>query len=143
MPLRWRTNFINSGQSLHESSLEVIKTYMIHQEHQTDAHRRKTRDANSKNNPHPHPLVGTLIITLKANPTKVEINNKKRGTLTVRGKGCQMTTIAHFMAPPISGANATRTSTAKIFAQEEMDLHPITLHLPQHPVIPRQGLMPL
>lgn len=48
MPLRWRTNFINSGQSLHESSLEVIKTYMIHQEHQTDAHRRKTRDANSK-----------------------------------------------------------------------------------------------
>ena len=48
MPLRSRTNFINNGQSLHESSLEVIKTYMIHQEHQTDAHMRKPRDANSK-----------------------------------------------------------------------------------------------
>ena len=48
MPLRWRTNFINSGKSLHKSSLEVIKTYMIHQEHQTDAHRRKTRNANTK-----------------------------------------------------------------------------------------------
>ena len=46
--LRWRTNFINSGQSLHESSFEVIKTYMIHQEHQTDAHGRRSQDINSK-----------------------------------------------------------------------------------------------
>ena len=48
MPLRWRMNFINSGQSLHESTSEVIKTYMIHQEFQTDAHRRKSRDNNHK-----------------------------------------------------------------------------------------------
>ena len=48
MPLRWRTNFINSGQSLHKSILEVVKTYMIHQEFQTDTHRRKSRDNNHK-----------------------------------------------------------------------------------------------
>ena len=48
MPLRWRTNFINSSQDLHESSLEVIKTYMIQQEYQTNAHWKKTHDANTR-----------------------------------------------------------------------------------------------
>ena len=35
MPMRWRTNFINSGQSLHTSSIEALRTYMVHQENQT------------------------------------------------------------------------------------------------------------
>ena len=54
----------------------------------------------------------------------------------VREKGYQMMTIAHFMALPISGANAIRTSTAITFAQEEMDLLPITLLSPRLLLIP-------
>ena len=48
MPLRWRTNFINSGQSLHNSTIENVKTYMVHQEHQTDAHWKKTKEVSKK-----------------------------------------------------------------------------------------------
>ena len=48
MPLRWRTNFINSGQSLHNSSIKTLKTYMVHQEHQTDAHRKKNKETNKQ-----------------------------------------------------------------------------------------------
>ena len=48
MPTRWRTNFINSGQSLANTSIESLRTYMVQQETQTDAHRRKARDGNKK-----------------------------------------------------------------------------------------------
>ena len=46
MPIRWRTNFINSGQSLAETDLDTLRTYMVQQEIQTDAHRKKTRELN-------------------------------------------------------------------------------------------------
>ena len=49
MPIWWRTNFINSGQSLFSLSIESLQTYMVQQENQTDAHRRKARDGNKKN----------------------------------------------------------------------------------------------
>ena len=49
MPNRWRTNFINSGQSLHTTMLEALKTYMVHQEQQTDAHRCKNKENNNRN----------------------------------------------------------------------------------------------
>ena len=49
MPNRWRTNFVNSGQSLHTTSLESLKTYVVHQEQQSDAHCRKNKE-NSCNN---------------------------------------------------------------------------------------------
>ena len=32
IPMKWRTNFINSGQSLHSTNLETLKTYMVYQE---------------------------------------------------------------------------------------------------------------
>ena len=41
MPMKWQTNFINSGQSLHSTTLESMKTYMVYQEQSTDALRRK------------------------------------------------------------------------------------------------------
>ena len=41
MPMKWRTNFINSGQSLHSTTLETLKIYMVYQEQQIDAQRRK------------------------------------------------------------------------------------------------------
>ena len=41
MPMKWRTNFINSGQSLHSTTLESLKTYMVYQEQQMGALRRK------------------------------------------------------------------------------------------------------
>ena len=41
MPMKWRTHFINSGQSLHSTTLKNLKTYMVYQEQQTDALRRK------------------------------------------------------------------------------------------------------
>ena len=48
MPVCWRTNFVNSGQYVHQVSLEALQTYMVQQEAQTDAHRKKTRDLNKK-----------------------------------------------------------------------------------------------
>ena len=48
MPTRWQTNFINSGQSVMATSIEAIRTYMVQQEQQTDAHRKKTRETNRK-----------------------------------------------------------------------------------------------
>ena len=50
MPTRWRTNFINSGQSLMTTSIESLRTYTVQQEQQTDAHRKKTRENNKKSN---------------------------------------------------------------------------------------------
>ena len=44
MPVRWRTNFINSGQALAETDLDTLRTCMVQQEIQTDAHRKKTRE---------------------------------------------------------------------------------------------------
>ena len=46
MPMCWRTNFINSGQSLHNSSIKTLKTYTVHQEHQTDAHQKRNKETN-------------------------------------------------------------------------------------------------
>ena len=49
MPNRWRTNFINSGQKVHQSSLDDLRTYMMKQESQTDTHCKKVIDSNKKN----------------------------------------------------------------------------------------------
>ena len=46
MPLCWCTNFINSGQSLQETDRNSLRTYMVQQEIQTDAYRKKSRDQN-------------------------------------------------------------------------------------------------
>ena len=46
MPTDWHTNLINSGQSLQTTMVEALHTYMVQQESQTDAHCRKSRDAN-------------------------------------------------------------------------------------------------
>ena len=49
MPMKWRTNFINSGQSLHSTTLEALKTYMVYQEQQTDALCwKKSKEGNKK-----------------------------------------------------------------------------------------------
>ena len=45
----WRTNFINSGQHVHQAKLDELRTYMVSQESQTDAHRKKVRDSDKKN----------------------------------------------------------------------------------------------
>lgn len=51
MPVQWRTNFINSGQ--------VLRTYMVQQELQTNAHRKKTRDANKRSQNSSKPKIYT------------------------------------------------------------------------------------
>ena len=43
MPMCWQTNFINSGHSLHNSTMGGLRTYMVHQEHQTNTHRKKLK----------------------------------------------------------------------------------------------------
>ena len=48
MQTRWRTNFINSGQSVMTTSIKALRTYMVQQEQQIDAHRKKTRESNHK-----------------------------------------------------------------------------------------------
>ena len=49
MPVRWRTNFVNSGQNVQDVSIEVLCPYMVQQEAQMDAHRKKIRETNKKN----------------------------------------------------------------------------------------------
>ena len=51
MPMKWRTNFINSGQSLHSTTLGTLKTYMIYQEQQTDALQRKKGKKTKRQGP--------------------------------------------------------------------------------------------
>ena len=49
MPIRWRTNFVNSGQTIHSSTIESLRTYMLNQEQQTDLHRlKKSKDKSKK-----------------------------------------------------------------------------------------------
>ena len=48
MPVRWRTNFINSGQNLQSTTLDNLRTYMVQQEMQTNAHRQKSRENNKE-----------------------------------------------------------------------------------------------
>ena len=48
MPVRWRTNFINSGQNLQGTTLDNLRTYMVQQEMQTNAHRQKSREHNKE-----------------------------------------------------------------------------------------------
>ena len=48
MPMRWQTKFINRGQSLHATTVEILKTYMVHQEQLTDAHYKKNSRDNSR-----------------------------------------------------------------------------------------------
>ncbi len=50
MPVRWRTNFIDSGLNFASSSLETLCTYMVQQELQTDVHRKKNHESNKKGN---------------------------------------------------------------------------------------------
>ena len=49
MPNHWRTNFINSGQNVHQALLDELRTYIVAQESQTYAHCKKVRDPNKKN----------------------------------------------------------------------------------------------
>ncbi len=49
MPVRWRTNFINSGQSLQSTTTDLLQTYMVQQEQQTDAHRKRVCEQNKSN----------------------------------------------------------------------------------------------
>lgn len=46
MPIRWQTNFINSGQTLLSTTTDLLRTYMVQQEQQTDAHCKKVRESN-------------------------------------------------------------------------------------------------
>ena len=49
MPVQRRTNFINSGLNFASSSIDTLRTYMVQQELQTDAHRKKNREGNKRN----------------------------------------------------------------------------------------------
>ena len=49
MPNRWCTNFINSRQSLHTSTLKAGKIFMVHQEQQTNTHQCKNKENNRRN----------------------------------------------------------------------------------------------
>ena len=50
MTVRWRTNFINSGQTLQETDLGTIRTYMVQQEIQTNDHQKSLVTKTSRNN---------------------------------------------------------------------------------------------
>ena len=84
MPLRWRTNFVNSGQNVQQVSLEALRTYMVQQEAQTDAHRKKTRDLNKKNQTKPsfHRNSRQSKFTKKSSNPKQDKDDKKQRKLS-------------------------------------------------------------
>ncbi len=61
MPMKWQTNFINSGQSLHSTTLEALKTYMVYQEQQTDALRTKKKKKDQRKVKAKTAEIGNLI----------------------------------------------------------------------------------
>ena len=80
MPMKWRTNFINSGQSLHTTTLEALKTYMVYQEQQTDALRRKKSKDGKKNQNKNFSRKATSSNGSNRSPAKS--NSKKRKRLS-------------------------------------------------------------
>ena len=91
MPLHWHINFINNGQSLHNGTTETQKIYMVHQEYQTDAHRRKTKEVNKRNNgegnkrynhQHSRNYSASSSKDNRTNNSHTDNNNKKRKRLT-------------------------------------------------------------
>ena len=99
MPMKWRTNFINSGQSLHSTTLEALKTYMVYQEQQTDALRTK------KNKEGPKKGQGKNGANRKSNSTSTfthntrgftnSNSNKKKRKLLLNEDDCPIHGAAH------------------------------------------------
>ncbi len=82
MPMKWRTNFINSGQSLHTTTLEALKTYMVYQEQQTDALRRKKSKEGNKKNPSKNFSRKTTSSSNGSNRNPAKPNNSKKKKAT-------------------------------------------------------------
>ena len=74
MPMWWQTIFINSGQILHTSTMEDLRTYMVHQEHQMDAHYKELRDGNKNKNSSKTTIEVFLVDALFSNPSSQRNN---------------------------------------------------------------------
>ena len=112
MPMRWCTNFINSGQSLHSSSIKTLKTYMVHQEHQTDAHQKRNKETNKSKINNKNKRYNHAIILHSIN-NQVEIKIILSSTRKKRN-GYQMMMTAPSMGQFTSGANVTKTNMVTI-----------------------------
>ena len=110
MPLRWSTNFVNSGQNVQQVSLEALQTYMVQQEAQNDAHQKRpvilTRRRNQK-----HLSIKTdKVNTIRNHPILILRQKIKRNKSHER-YATMMT--APFMAAATNGGSVIRISTAR------------------------------
>ncbi len=82
MLVRWRTNFINSGLNFASSSIEILRTYMVQQELQTDAHCKKNREGNkrSNNNQKVKSSSTTYSFSNNSKSTKKKNNSNQQGS---------------------------------------------------------------
>ena len=110
MPKRWRTNLINSGQSLQTTSTEALRTNMVQQESQTDAHRRKTRYGNKKaQSKQPFKFNRNK----KSSKKSLMMFNLPQEKTDQRKRNFQMMTTAPFMAQATNGGSAIKINMAK------------------------------
>ena len=119
-PNRWHTNFISSSQSLHTTTLDVLKTYMVHQEQKNDTHyvakTKRITDKMVMDGTLTRDLVRITIQTLQASPHLLRVTPRGRKSAWL------MMTIALFMDMSINGGNATKISTERIFATQTIKL---------------------
>ena len=101
MPMKWRTNFINSEQSLHTTTLETLKTYMVYQEQQTDAMRKKkNKDGKRKqdqgrNNSRRSNFNSSLNNSNRNSHPSNSNNNKKKRKRRTNDDDCPIHGTAH------------------------------------------------
>ena len=114
MPTRWRTNFINSGQSLQTTSVETLRTYMVQQELQTDAHSWKSRDANNGKKGNKVPFSRFNKHNNKGQRKHTSNKSKQTKERKITRSSLMMMT-APFMAVAINGDSAIKIRTARTF----------------------------
>ncbi len=112
MPVRWRTNFINSGQSLSTASIKSIRTYIVQQEQQIDAHRKKVRDTNKKNGKNQKGTKTTRLVSLHHtnHVTNVPLDQDLKAIKRTRRKNdSRMRMIAQSMEVLTHGGSVIKT----------------------------------
>ena len=114
MPLCLQTNFVNLGQNVQQVSFESLQTYMVQQDAQTDAHRKKTGICPRNLNLKPLSIVTFVMGNLIKSPLD-PTPNKMRTKKSENNAKLVMTMTAPFMAAATNGGTVIRINTERTF----------------------------
>ena len=101
-------NFINSGQSLHITTLETLKTYMVYQEQQTDAMRRKKNKEGTRNQGQGRNNSQRSNSNASSTNSNRKLICQSPMIIRKRGNELQMTTTVPFMGQYTNGVSVTK-----------------------------------